>query len=544
MEAEGADAFIANKSVNVEYLTGFDHIRDTSNPHAVLVTADEACFLTDARYLEVAETQALKAQTCTTPDAAIWQVDNPGDKLVIKDMHEIWDFARFAKIALEDSVPYRIFELLKASAQPAELVPAKNWIEDIRSVKDAHELERIKAAQAITDKTLAHLCAFIRPGLTEKEVALELEYTLRKLGADDVAFSPIVASGPNGSLPHAVPSDRVLEAGDLLTLDFGASYGGYCSDMTRTIFIGGTNDAGESVQPSEEQRKVYETVLAAQEASLAAFREGVTGIEVDAAGREVIKAAGYGDYFVHGTGHGVGLYIHEQPNATPRSEGKLKAGEVITCEPGIYLPGKLGVRIEDMVIVTEEGSINITASPKELLVVNREFFTSERLLFRKPTKADIPAIFDSWTSDQEAVQWMGWKRHETLDDTQAFIDLSDKAWREDGVGPFLIESLDDGFLVGSAGLTLTQSGEAEVGYIIARPHWGLGYASESLLAAISYASKRDFKRIIARVHEDNLVSAHILEKHGFTAPDKPLTRGQCPNLESQDYAQLDFELLL
>jgi len=363
MTAEGIDAFIALKSVNIEYLTGFDCIRDNSDPHAVLITADEARFITDARYVEVTQTQAASNKQ------RLWQVDDIGSKIVTEDMHELWDLKRFTKIALEDSLSYRTFTHIKKSVQSAEIIPAKNWVEKIRSVKDDAEIERIKAAQAITDKTFTHLCDFIKPGMTEKEIALELEYIIQKLGAEGTSFPPIVAGGPNGSLPHAVPTDRAIRPGDLLTLDFGASFGGYCSDMTRTIFIGGINEAGESVHPTEEQCKVFDTVLKAQLASLATHFEGADSKEVDAAGREVITEAGYGDYFIHGTGHGVGLYIHELPNTSPRSEGKLKAGEVLTCEPGIYLPGKLGVRIEDMVIVTLTGHENITTSPKELIII-------------------------------------------------------------------------------------------------------------------------------------------------------------------------------
>jgi len=370
MKAEKVDAFIVLKSVNVEYLTGFDYIRDNSDPHAVLITQKEARFITDARYLEVAQKQAATAAAAAKAShKALWQVDDPEGRPIIADLHELWNFKHFKIVALEDKVSYRIFDSIKTSIHPAKVVPAQHWVEDIRSVKDAAEIDRIKAAQAITDKTFTHLCDFIKPGMTEKEIALELEYTVQKLGAEGTSFSPIVASGPNGSLPHAVPTDRAIKTGDLLTIDFGASYGGYCSDMTRTVFIGGTNEAGEPVLPTDEQRTIYETVLAAQEASLAAFKEGITGIMVDKAGRKVIEDAGYGDYFVHGTGHGVGLYIHEAPNASPRSPEKLKAGEVVTCEPGIYLPGKMGVRIEDMVIVTADGSENITTSPKNLIVI-------------------------------------------------------------------------------------------------------------------------------------------------------------------------------
>jgi len=377
---EDVDAFIALKSVNVEYLSGFDHIRDDSNPHAVLVTADEIRFLTDGRYVEVAQREAALAAS----RGVDWRVDDPDDKLVIKDMHELWDLKQFDLIALEDTAPYRIFTSIEKSAQPVKVIPARNWVEEIRSVKDEAEIERIKAAQAITDKTFAHLCDFICPGLSEKEIAVELEFTLRRFGADGTSFDPIVAAGPNGSLVHAVPSDRPVQAGDLLTLDFGASLDGYCSDMTRTVFVGGTREADAKptdstsaseesrVYPSSEQRKVYETVLAAQKASLEAFAAGVSSAEVDAAGREIIKKAGYGDYFVHGTGHGLGLYIHEQPTVGPRNEDGLKAGEVVTCEPGIYIPGKLGVRIEDMVVIIEDGSFNLTKSPKELLILNEK----------------------------------------------------------------------------------------------------------------------------------------------------------------------------
>ena len=380
MTAEGVDAFIAIKSANTEYLTGFDYIRDSSNPHVVLVTADEARFITDGRYTEVAEKQAKNCE--------IWTVDSFGDQ-GIKDLAKIWNLTSFNTIALEDSMSHRIFSFISTSvnstesalgegtmqkvlahvAGPTEVIAAVDWVEEIRAAKDEAELARIKAAQAITDKTFSHMCNYLKAGLSEKDVANELEYTLRRLGADDKAFSPIVASGPNGSLPHAVPTDRVIEAGDLVTLDFGASLGGYCSDMTRTVFIGGNDAEGNPIEPTDEQRKVYNTVLAAQEASLAAFKEGTTGIEVDKAGRDIIIEAGYGDYFTHGTGHGIGLDIHELPNASPRSKTALPAGAVITCEPGIYLPGKLGVRIEDMVVITKDGAESITTSSKDLLII-------------------------------------------------------------------------------------------------------------------------------------------------------------------------------
>ena len=365
--AENVDAFIAATSTNIEYLTGFDSIRDNENPHAVLVTPTEARFLTDSRYLEVAQAQAATGNSSQNPASLfLWTIDDPKEKLVFKDMHEMWDLKRFKTIALEDTISHRLFEAIKDSVAPVSVVAAKNWVEDIRTVKDAAEIARITAAQDITDSVFALLCDFIKPGVTEKEVAVEIEYRIRMLGAQSTSFPPIVAAGPNGSLPHAVPSDRPISAGDLVTIDFGASYGGYCSDMTRTVFV---SNAEKTLAPSQKQKEVYDTVLAAQTASLETFKTGATGIEVDKAARDVIEKAGYGQYFGHGTGHGVGLEIHELPNASPRSPESLKAGEVVTCEPGIYLPGELGVRIEDIVVVNAQGASNITKSPKELLVI-------------------------------------------------------------------------------------------------------------------------------------------------------------------------------
>jgi Xaa-Pro aminopeptidase len=358
MRHEGIDAFVALRSVSVEYLTGFDHIRDLEDPHAVLVTADEARFISDARYLEAIQAQVAEQNSP-------YQVDNPQGKSIPKDLCELWDLNSYKAIALEDTVMQRIFALFEEALVPVALTPAKNWVEDLRRTKDATELERIAVAQSITDQAFEHICSYLQVGQTEQEIALELEYTLRKLGADALAFPSIVASGPNGSLPHAVPSDRRIEASDFVTLDFGAAYRGYCSDMTRTVCVGG--------QPTDEQRRVYETVREAQLASLTAYKEGVTGTDADKAGRDIIEAAGYGAYFAHGTGHGVGLEIHEQPSVSPRGMDALQKGEVVTCEPGIYIPGKLGVRIEDMVAIEANNGRssvhNFTTSTKELLVL-------------------------------------------------------------------------------------------------------------------------------------------------------------------------------
>lgn len=233
-------------------------------------------------------------------------------------------------------------------------------IRDLRAAKDGEELERIRDSQAITDRVFSNILDFIRPGMTEREVAARIVYELMRLGAERPSFDPIVAAGANGSMPHAVPGDTVIAPGMFVTMDFGGVYHGYCSDMTRTIAVG---------QPTDEMRKVYDTVLEAQLAGLAAARAGVPGSEVDKAARDIIERAGYGEYFGHALGHSLGLEIHESPNFSPGEQTVLPIGAVVSCEPGIYLPGRFGVRIEDVVILREDGCENITASPKELIVL-------------------------------------------------------------------------------------------------------------------------------------------------------------------------------
>ena len=218
----------------------------------------------------------------------------------------------------------------------------------------------MKKAQKITDDAFRAVLSFIRPGMTEREIAARLVYEMMRMGADKVSFDPIVAAGPNGSRPHAIPGDRVLEQGMFVTMDFGCKVDGYCSDMTRTVAIG---------QPDEEMERVYETVLAAQKAGINAARAGVSGREIDAAARRVIEEAGYGEYFSHSFGHSLGIDIHEAPNASPREQREMPVGAVISAEPGIYIPGKFGVRIEDVLILKEGGCEDITRSPKNLIIL-------------------------------------------------------------------------------------------------------------------------------------------------------------------------------
>ena len=242
----------------------------------------------------------------------------------------------------------------------AEFVPMQDKINAFRASKEQWELDRMIKAQEITDKAFAEVCPRIKEGMTEKELAAELIYCLYKNGGEGLSFDPIVVSGPNTSMPHGVPGDRKIQKGDFITMDFGAAYKGYCSDMTRTVALGYATD---------EMVKVYETVLAAQKAGIAATKAGVLGRDIDAAARKVIEDAGYGPYFGHGYGHSVGLEIHESPSPNVRNENPMPLHCVASAEPGIYLPGKFGVRIEDCVIFTEGGYENLASSPKNLIIL-------------------------------------------------------------------------------------------------------------------------------------------------------------------------------
>jgi len=242
----------------------------------------------------------------------------------------------------------------------AKLVPFTKEINGFRSVKEEWELEIMRKAQAITDKAFAEVVGRIKAGMTELELQAELIYCLYKNGATGLAFDPIVVSGPNSSLPHGVACERVIQEGDFVTMDFGALYMGYCADMTRTVAVG---------YATEEMKKVYNTVLEAQLAGLAVSRAGVPGRDIDGAARKVIRDAGYGEYFGHGYGHSLGLEVHESPSPNSRNDQPMPVGAVASAEPGIYLPGKFGVRIEDTCVYLEDGIEILTKSPKNLIIV-------------------------------------------------------------------------------------------------------------------------------------------------------------------------------
>ena len=315
-----------------------------------VVTREGAYYFTDSRYIEAAE-KNLKGFTV--------RMTHPGSS-EIERINEVIGEHTIKKLGFEENDMTYGDYLRYNEALHAVLVPLQAKVGAFRAAKGPWEIELMRKAQAITDQTFSELCKIIQAGMTEKELEAELLYRLYKHGAEGPSFDPIVVSGPNTSLPHGVPGERKRELGDFITMDFGCIYGGYCSDMTRTVALGFV---------SEEMDKVYKTVLKAQLAGIAATKAGVAGRDIDGAARKVIADAGYGDYFGHGYGHSLGILIHEAPNANTRNDQPMPAGAVVSAEPGIYLPGKFGVRIEDVTVITETGCEVLTKSPKNLIIL-------------------------------------------------------------------------------------------------------------------------------------------------------------------------------
>lgn len=315
-----------------------------------VVTKDGAYYFTDSRYIEAAENNL--------PGFTV-RMTHPGSS-DIERINEVIGEHTIKKLGFEESnMTYAMF-LEFQHALHAVLVPMQKKIDAFRASKEPWELELMRKAQEITDLTFAQLQKVICAGMTEKDLRAELIYRLYKNGANGLSFDPIVVSGPNTSMPHGVPSDRELQFGDFITMDFGCLYKGYCSDMTRTVALGFV---------TEEMDKVYHTVLEAQLAGIAVTKAGIAGRDIDGAARKVIADAGYGAYFGHGYGHSLGLEIHEAPNANPSNDQPMPAGAVCSAEPGIYLPGKFGVRIEDVTVITENGAEVLTKSPKNLIIL-------------------------------------------------------------------------------------------------------------------------------------------------------------------------------
>jgi Xaa-Pro aminopeptidase len=345
LDEREVDALLVTNLVNVRYLTGY-----TGSNGIVLVGMHGLrCFVTDFRYVTQAEQQVRGFERRIGEndlfDEALAALPDGDVRLGIEDQH----------------MSVRAFDRLREAVQASvELVPAGGGVEQLRMVKDAREVAAIRAAAELADAAMRRTLEDGLAGRTERAVALALEEEMRRLGAERASFDTIVAHGAHGALPHAVPRDVEIAAGSLVTIDWGAQLDGYCSDCTRTFAAG---------EPDGRAREIYELVLRAQLAGLDAVTPGIAGRDADAAARAVIEAAGHGDHFGHGLGHGVGLEIHEAPRLSKTSDATLAPGHVVTVEPGVYVPGELGVRIEDLVLVTGHGHELLDTLPKDLTIV-------------------------------------------------------------------------------------------------------------------------------------------------------------------------------
>lgn len=342
------DAVMLTGGDNLVYATGMPGIEGIA-----VITADgEGWLFTDSRYIEDAEARVGAQGYCVimpegsypTPDCVEQIVRAKGVRMLGFEDRAV-TFAEYQQYL---------------GALSCALRPVGDAFELLREVKEQAEVDCIVKAQRIAEAALDELYGLIRPGVTELEMAGELEYRMRRHGSEGPAFSTIFVSGPKSAMPHGTPGERKVCRGDFIVIDFGASFGGYRSDMTRTVAVG---------EATDEMRTVYQTVLEAQKRGIEAFVEGALGSDVHNAAAEVIEKAGYGKYFGHGLGHSLGLLIHENPRASRTSQSRFKQGNIITIEPGIYLPGKFGVRIEDMMYLSASGPVNLTKMPKELLIL-------------------------------------------------------------------------------------------------------------------------------------------------------------------------------
>ena len=342
MQQEQLDAYVVLNPKNGRYLSNF-----TGGEATLLITLDRALLLTDFRYIEQAKEQS--------PDFQIVKTDHD-------------HFASLAGLKLQlgrvgfegDYITFIDYQKLQQALPQNELLSRTDLVETLRSVKDEAEIASVRKAVQIADQAFAEVLKTLEVGQTEEEIGLNLEFAMRRAGASGNSFDFIIASGIRGAMPHGTASSKKTVLGEFVTMDFGCIYQGYCSDITRTVFLG---------EPTEKDRKMYDLVLQAQLAGIKAVAPGKTGREVDAAARKVIADAGFGENFGHGLGHSVGLAIHEGPNFNTREERVIEPGMILTVEPGVYLPDWGGIRIEDCVLVTETGCEVLTQAPKDLILL-------------------------------------------------------------------------------------------------------------------------------------------------------------------------------
>lgn len=338
------EAFLIISPVNRRYLTDFD-----SSDGYFLITANNAVFLTDSRYIEAARQRAKNCDDIILLKKCFEQLNGLIRQLNIRQIYIEENISVCEMKGLEKN--------LEASVKAEK---TDELLTGLRRTKSEEEKKKIIKAQRIAENAFDNILKFIKPGVTEREIRIELEYYMLKNGSENPSFETIAISGKNTSMPHGVPTDKRVENGDFITMDYGAVFEGYHSDMTRTVAVGSV---------SGKMAEVYNTVLKAQLACIEALKPGVSCKDGDAAARGIIEKAGYGDFFGHGTGHGVGLEIHEAPNLSPKSRQILSIGDIVTDEPGIYIPGEFGVRIEDMIYITETGCENLTNCEKSIIIL-------------------------------------------------------------------------------------------------------------------------------------------------------------------------------
>ncbi|WP_410768244.1 M24 family metallopeptidase [Fontibacillus sp. BL9] len=344
MELQQIEAVWITGDVNRRYLTGF-----TGSSGYVLVTKEKAYLLTDFRYTTQAAEQA-----------AAFQIVEHGPS-VTETLKQLLAAEGITRLGFEEqNVVFSTYRSYERDLHPCQLVPVTGLVEGLRQFKDNDELSLMKEAADLADRTFLHMLEVLKPGVTEWDMALELETFMRKNGASGTSFETIMASGERSAMPHGVASSKVIQKNEFVTMDFGAYMNGYCSDITRTVFIG---------EPSPKHREIYDIVLEAQMHTLEFIRPGMTGREGDALARDIIARYGYGDQFGHSTGHGLGMEVHEAPRLSKQSDDVLQPGMVVTVEPGIYIPGFGGVRIEDDVVVTETGVRRLTESTKDFIIL-------------------------------------------------------------------------------------------------------------------------------------------------------------------------------
>ncbi|KGX83659.1 M24 family metallopeptidase [Pontibacillus marinus] len=343
LKDQDLDALLITNGKNRRYMTEF-----TGTAGVVLITQEDALFITDFRYMEQANEEAKGFDIVQHTTPIHEEVASQAKRLGVKRLG-------FEK----QDVTFGLYETYNQVVE-AELVPTSGIVEKLRLIKNDDEIKILKEATEIADAAFDHILSYIKPGVKEIDVSNELEFFMRKQGATSSSFDIIVASGYRAALPHGVASEKTIQSGELVTLDFGALYKGYCSDITRTVAVG---------EISDELREIYDTVLAAQERGMEGLKAGITAKEADDLTRDYIKEKGYGEYFGHSTGHGIGLDVHEGPALSFRSQQTLEPGMVVTVEPGIYVPNVGGCRIEDDTVVTENGNERLSHSTKELITL-------------------------------------------------------------------------------------------------------------------------------------------------------------------------------